>query len=304
MEQVPLERLEVEIATSCSFACSHCYITRARRRDARSVFTDHAFSRAAVEWAGAKGVLGLTVTGGEPTIQPSFRTMVDSCDECGVPLELYTNGAVGAGFWELPKVSRVVNAVEVSVYGFSAEEYGRLCGRPSAFRRMVDFVNRACTLGVSIVIKTSPAFFPKRESFDCLKAWARRLEVPILTFDLDVVPESYDPRVGPPTVVENRTADNSDLNHSLCEAGKTSLFISSTGEVRPCSLVASGIFVNASGDLDSAWSRIRQFVDRYHHLGRNPCRQGGCSGNSTTAVSQAGEQAVGDASGIAGERKE
>lgn len=91
----PLRTIYFYIAGSCNLACRHCWITPTftpNGKNGKYLKFEHLES--AVRQGKALGLREAKLTGGEPTLHPQFRDMVDLLHDHRVFLQLETNGTL------------------------------------------------------------------------------------------------------------------------------------------------------------------------------------------------------------------
>ncbi len=77
--------------TGCNLRCSYCDTMWANEKDAPYTLK---MTEELLEIARDSGVTNITLTGGEPLLQPHIAELIDSLLEAGFQVEIETNGAV------------------------------------------------------------------------------------------------------------------------------------------------------------------------------------------------------------------
>ena len=145
-----------ELTARCNLDCRMCYIHK-RKKDGEAARRELR----AGEWldlartARDSQMLLLLLTGGEPLLRPDFRDIYKGCQELGLLLSVNTNGSLVDEemvefFRENPPLR-----INITLYGASAETYGRLCGDPSAYERTYRAVGALKEAGVRIKLNYS-----------------------------------------------------------------------------------------------------------------------------------------------------
>jgi radical SAM protein with 4Fe4S-binding SPASM domain len=172
----PLSRLDIELTERCNNDCVHCSVNLpAADAAARSRDWPARAWKALLEDAADLGCLVVRVTGGEPLLRRDFAGIYRRARELGLRVMLFTNATLVT-----PRLARLLRdippleAVEVSVYGMTAESYeaaSRTPGSFAAFRRGLDLLREH---GVPFVVKG--AYLPStRREMDEFEAWAARV---------------------------------------------------------------------------------------------------------------------------------
>lgn len=141
-----------DLTWACNQRCVFCYNPREqRRRSHPSPDTAHAIVRKLVEW----GVREVLYLGGEPTLHPDFRGVIELGTSLGLVQRIVTNGSRVdeqlAGFL-------AANNVEagVSLHGTRPEIHDRLTAREGAFERATCAIDDLLSAGVGTFVQYSP----------------------------------------------------------------------------------------------------------------------------------------------------
>jgi AdoMet-dependent heme synthase len=126
-----------EITKLCNLSCLHCY-NDSGRRDPTELGDDEKVSLAVylARW----GVRRLSITGGEPTLDPSFPRFIATAREYGMTIKVTTNG------WKLPHpMLEAIQAgaamqVTVSLDGADAATHDAFRGRAGSYSRALDSI--------------------------------------------------------------------------------------------------------------------------------------------------------------------
>lgn len=122
--------MEIEFSLRCNFHCPYCYVPT--QKDLEGELSTAEIRDVLVQ-AGDLGVRRIIVLGGEPSIYPSIREMIDFIRSRGMDVEMFTNGSgITADFarWLFDRHVRVV----LKMNTFEADLQDRLSGRAGAGR--------------------------------------------------------------------------------------------------------------------------------------------------------------------------
>ena len=127
-----------ELSPLCNFSCKMCYVRRtAAQVSEAGGLRPLSFWLDAAQQAADAGCLLPLISGGEPFLYPGFRKLYEAMRRMGMQVSINTNGSLideetVAWLRERPPVR-----INITLYGGSREAYGRLCGNPGAFDRVM-----------------------------------------------------------------------------------------------------------------------------------------------------------------------
>ncbi len=81
-------RIYLQISRQCNLACDYCYI----KADSRAQHLDTNTAFLLAEYLGSQGLMEVRLTGGEPTLHPSFVSIVEGFRKNHVYVSIATNG--------------------------------------------------------------------------------------------------------------------------------------------------------------------------------------------------------------------
>ena len=145
-----------ELSPVCNFNCKMCYIHRSpNSREALLGEKDTAWWLNVAREARSRGMLLLLLTGGEPMLRPDFDEIYRECKKLGLLVSVNTNATLIDEdklrlFYEYPP-----HKVSVTLYGALSETYGKLCGNPSAYQKVVDSIYELKKAGVNLKLNYS-----------------------------------------------------------------------------------------------------------------------------------------------------
>ena len=141
------------LTESCNLYCAHCYVSAL---PGVGVHMDPEIVRLSLNVFKILGINDIRLTGGEPTIHPNFKNIVDCAIGNGFRLGLITNGIMflrpNWGKTILAQLSRCW----VSVYGLTANSHGLMVGtRFNQFDKILSVVGERTSEGYCIGISAS-----------------------------------------------------------------------------------------------------------------------------------------------------
>lgn len=138
----------LQLTNACNLSCSFCYASSGARYP-RELSTD-AWLGVMAELA-ANGVMGVTLTGGEPTLLRDFRQILAAAAAYFSSVDVFTNGMSWADA-DVALAASVGNVrCQVSVDGL-AERHDRIRGHVGSFRRALTTIHRLDRAGLPVVV--------------------------------------------------------------------------------------------------------------------------------------------------------
>jgi SynChlorMet cassette radical SAM/SPASM protein ScmF len=138
----PLGALYLYASGSCNLACRHCYIEPqylgAGDEAARGRPVPLEYVKKAIDEGRPLGLAHVKLTGGEPTLHPRFRELVNLIAAAGLDLAMETNGTLlDDDLAAFLRATGRFSSISVSLDGAEAEAHDALRGVPGSFRRAV-----------------------------------------------------------------------------------------------------------------------------------------------------------------------
>ena len=102
-----------------------------------------------------EGLFYLLLTGGEPFLYPHFRELYEGLHDMGLLLSINTNGSLldeDTIAWLKKKAPTRVN---ITLYGCSEETYGRICGNPAVYPRVIKAMELLREANIPVVLNAS-----------------------------------------------------------------------------------------------------------------------------------------------------
>lgn len=153
MEASGLRLFFLELTPACNNACVGCGNVFAGNRSFQPL--------SAREWHVildkiAPSACFLEITGGEPTLHPEFREIIEHVETLGTPFNLLTNGRWPEPHSIINLLTRAscLNGILVSLHGASVRSHEAFTGVPGSFAETVDNIKRAVDAGLSVTTST------------------------------------------------------------------------------------------------------------------------------------------------------
>ncbi|MEW6358024.1 MAG: radical SAM protein [Planctomycetota bacterium] len=262
----------------CNLRCAHCYLDPAARRGAGAPRELGGGELARIlDEAAEAGCLQVLLTGGEPMLHRDFARVYRRAKTNGLLVNVFTNATritpnVLDLFCDLPP-----HAVEVSVYGATAETYERITGVEGSYGRCIAGIEALLDRGLCIKLKTVLMTLNQHEFFE-IESMARgygvgfRFDAAIFPrFDGDRGPISL--RVPAGEAVEMEFADegrrracekyyqaarNLPATDALyrCGAGRILFHVDPYGVMTPCLMTDDPRYDLCDGTFAQGWRDV------------------------------------------------
>lgn len=182
-----------ELTSSCNMNCVHCYLHNNHISDCLS--TEDIIR--IIDILYEKGILFLTLTGGEIFTRNDFLQIYLYAKKKGFLVELFTNGLLVsdemvAVFKQYPPL-----LIDVSIYGACEDTYKKVTGISGAFERVIANCKKLKDAGLRVFLK-SPILTLTLGDLDEMKRIAESIQIPFIytfelcpTIDKSLTPRSY-----------------------------------------------------------------------------------------------------------------
>lgn len=146
----PITQIDLVLTTKCNFQCKHCYIKKESLHKSESISVNDW--KAVLDKLSKKGLLSISVTGGEPLTYNGINEVLDYANELGMKIQLLTNGfLIDETFVERVSTYRNV-IVQVSLDGSSAGTSEKQRGQKGAFDRTIKNISLLTSQGVEVIV--------------------------------------------------------------------------------------------------------------------------------------------------------
>jgi len=146
----PITQIDLVLTTQCNFRCKHCYIKKENLRKTESISVEDW--KTVLGKLSKKGLLAISVTGGEPLTYNGIYEVLDYANELGLKIQLLTNGFLITEAF-VSRISTYRNViVQVSLDGSSAGTSEKQRGPQGAFDRTIKNIGLLTSQGVEVII--------------------------------------------------------------------------------------------------------------------------------------------------------
>lgn len=293
-QKIPLSG-HFELTSRCNLACKMCYLSKPYND--QSVMAEELSNE---EWlkiaeeARQMGMLNLLLSGGEVFLRKDFRSLYEALFSMGFLITIYTNATLITAEHAAWLGKMMPLKIEATLYGASAETYGKVTGQPDAFARALNGIDLLIAEKIPVQLRTTAIrdnyldfaaiakiaeerslklgvvnyITPARKNIG-RKPVPLRLPVDVQIeyermvekyFDIDTVQESLE-RINYEEF-SSQSGDYSDQDPNdayFCLAGKTTFWITWKGEMTTCaSMEETGIYP-LQNSFKEAWRNLQLF---------------------------------------------
>jgi len=157
---VPLLRsFYLYLTAGCNLCCRHCWITPTfvNGQPSPGEYIEEPLLAKTVEEALPLGLRHVKLTGGEPLLYPTFRSLVTTLSTKGIDMDMETNGTlIDAEMAAFLKQQTRINFISISLDSIHAEKHDTFRGVKGAFDRAVAGVKHLVAAGYHPQIIMSP----------------------------------------------------------------------------------------------------------------------------------------------------
>lgn len=275
--RIPLSG-NIDLTHRCNLRCVHCYIgEQAKVRQNRDKELSTLQWQKIIDDITEAGTLFFLITGGEPLLRKDFGAIYRHAKMNGLLVTVFTNGTLIDEpildlFSELPP-----RAVEITLYGASAQTYERITGVKGSYHKCINALNNLKERQIYVRLKTMLMSLNRHEFFD-IENMAKKYESkfrfdPALFPTLDGDKSPMDLRVNAADAVEIELSDEGRFNEwkdfyermsglsspdSLyrCGAGQTYFHIDPYGNLQPCMMVTNLKYNLVEGRFSTGWNQV------------------------------------------------
>ena len=295
-QKIPLSG-QFELTARCNLACKMCYLSKpSNDRDALGGELSNEEWLKIAEEARQMGMLNLLLSGGEVFLRKDFRALYEALFSMGFLITIYTNATLitpddAAWLGQMMPLK-----IETTLYGASAQTYGKVTGQPDAFAQAIRGIDLLMAEKIPLKLRTTVirdnyldfAEITKIAEERTLKlgvvnyiAPARKnvmrkpvsLRLPIdVQIEYEKMVENYFNKNNLQEVEKinyeefsSQSGDSNDQDPTdayYCLAGKTSFWITWKGELTTCaSMEDTGIYPLQSS-FKEAWKDLHGFCQK------------------------------------------
>lgn len=258
----------IEVADRCNETCLHCYQIQGQKGEMTTEQIFHLLDELA-----EKGVLFLTISGGEATLRGDFLEIVRYARAKKFSVKVYTNGLRVTREMAQTMGRLGVQEVQISLYSPRAAVHDEVTCVPGSFAKSTRAARWLVEAGIGVVLKTPLMKFNAGDHsryidlcesigadymFDSSlmsREDGDRTPLGMAMEHSDAREVLSDPRVLPPSLVAHQRSQEEaghSVHQSVCGAATGSIHIEANGELRPCAALSVGVGNVLGQGLDGA----------------------------------------------------
>ena len=246
-----LTRVQVDVSGFCNERCIHCYIPESCKHGMMSL---DMFSMI-VEQCRANNVLNITISGGEPMINPNLKDFLNLCGQYNFSVNLLSNLTLLSDEILQMLIENPLISVQTSLYSMNEAIHDSITHLPGSFKKTLNAIELLHRHNIPIQINC-PIMKHNKENYYDVITWAHSMNIEAdcdymlfgcydcskmnlgCRLSLSEVEEIVLEQCGNDAYVENlyKEAKNKNLdeNHPICSVCSTSICITNQGNVYPC----------------------------------------------------------------------
>lgn len=263
-----IENLYLEITRRCNEHCVHCYIPEEQRKTGGFMPLEKAKSY--LDQAKELKVWKISLTGGEPFLHKDINEIISYARKKDFIISILSNLSVLQAKHIKVLKENYIALIQVSLYSLQFEIHDAITGLKGSFNKTFNNIKLCIENDIPVQINCPVVDLNKNDYLE-VKKWGieHGLKVNIDFYilaqtdnksnNLDSIINQNDIKDTYKTFLSANNDINKDillpinlhsdtLDTPVCEAGRTSLYIASTGKVKPCSVWQS----MEVGDLSTA----------------------------------------------------
>jgi len=145
-----------ELTARCNFSCVMCYIRRpAADRKARLAELSVTQWLDLARQARDAGMLYALFTGGEVFLRDDFREIYEGVVDMGLVPTIFSNGSLITESDIAWLSSRPLEKISITLYGATAETYGKVCGTAEMWPKVVRSIDALLDRGLNVELSTT-----------------------------------------------------------------------------------------------------------------------------------------------------
>lgn len=246
-----LSRVHVDISSRCNENCVHCYIPKSKKC---SIMTEEIFD-SVLEQCKGMNVLNLTISGGEPMLNPSLNDFLLKCRRQNFSVNLLSNLTLLTEDLLATIVNSPLLSVQTSLYAMNADVHDAITKQKGSFQKTIQAIKRLHEKNIPLqincpIMKQNRLYYKEvlqfakslnieadsdYSLFGCYDSSQHNLTCRLSIEEVEkIIKEELSDRKNREHLIETISSKRTEQSDSICPVCKSSLCISTTGNVYPC----------------------------------------------------------------------
>lgn len=274
-----VERFFIELTSTCDLRCRHCFgaFGPAARTD-----LPMATMKRVIREGRALGVYRIDITGGEPTMHPSFDEMIIAIGNAGFVSTLFSNLTHLASRNLAALAAHPPLHVTTSIESLQAKVHDGFRGQKGSLQRTISNIRKLRELSIPVQVNLvvgTHNYGHVRQTID----WLKSEDLPIIVDTVrlegratrDLLLNKAQARGLAELLAEEFP---SQPTPGMCGVGRSMVYISSSGVVRLCPSLSGSAYELANLSGESPGVTLQHVLDslpkQYSGFRNRPCRDG------------------------------
>ena len=260
-----LVRVHVDVSGLCNEHCVHCFIPDSFKRN---IMSKELFNRIIEQCIECK-VLNITISGGEPMLNPNLSYFIEVCREKNFSINVLSNLTLLTDEYVKIFEKTPLLSIQTSLYSMNPEIHETITQQKGSFIKTKNAIEILHKHNIPMQINC-PIMKQNKDSYQSVINWAQSLNIEassdyMLFGSIDGSSKNLQCRLSIPEVEtimrqqgvdskrENRSGKDGDIG-IICPVCTNSLGVSHNGDVYPCEGLQSVHLGNTNEDsLASIW---------------------------------------------------
>lgn len=246
-----LSRVHIDISSRCNENCVHCYIPS---KNKCSIMSEEIFDRV-LEQCVSMRVLNITLSGGEPMLNPYLKSFLLKCSEANFSINILSNlTCLSDELFEIIASNPLIS-IQTSLYAMNEEIHDSITQKIGSYKKTLSAIRKLheCNIPMQIncpIMKQNRHYYHEvldfakslnieassdYSLFGCYDKSEENLECRISICDVfEILDKDCGNENKLKEIVQSIDRKKVDNTDSICSVCKSSLCISNTGDVYPC----------------------------------------------------------------------
>jgi len=154
-KRVPFS-VSFELTPCCNLACKMCYVRLSKEEQLkRGTLLSAKQWLDLAEQAQNMGTYAIELTGGEAMLRPDFKDILRGISQMGICVDILSNGTLINDEMINFLLKYPPKNIQITLYGYSEEQYQTVCGNGSAFGRVMKNIEKLLEAHLPVSLATT-----------------------------------------------------------------------------------------------------------------------------------------------------